>query len=491
MMALFKCTVFALLLTSIAGNKLSGGSYDYMDDNYDYDYGDDYPSSNFTDDQEHDDHMNQPASEEKVVVVLPKIVSESHNSVVDLGTTIRLPCMVDQNSDGITFIWKRPDIKSKEILAIGAHISNPDPNNRTSVDIREKGSILNIGVATVEDAGKYECSLAVNNQDISITHTVSIRVPPTITKHSETYIETEKGQQVAMECRGTGNPAPSLKWTRIGKGKMPDGKETLEGEEFVIRNVNRHHAGVYRCTADNGFTRPAYKDIELRVVYKPEITVEEVFVHTKTGNEAELVCNVHGVPKPAVEWRKDGSAVAEEANKIVFQNVHSKHSLIIKSVAKSDFGKYTCAASSPKGTAQETLEISGYAGPASYKSAPAGRKDTSYLLEWTVISHSPVTAFRVEHRPEGVSAWTEATATPIEDGPFHYAGKLYLKGLEGATVYEARVMTRNEEGWNKHKNVFSFATRGAVPRQEGSTSSASSLLPFYSLLLLISLRLSF
>ena len=72
-----------------------------------------------------------------------------------------------------------------------------------------------------------------------------------------------------------------------------------------------------------------------------------------------------------------------------------------------------------------------------------------------------MTAFRVEHRPEGVSAWTEATATPIEDGPFHYAGKLYLKGLEGATVYEARVMTRNEEGWNKHKNVFSFATRGA------------------------------
>ena len=29
---------------------------------------------------------------------MPKIISEPQSTVVDLGTTIRLPCMVDQNS---------------------------------------------------------------------------------------------------------------------------------------------------------------------------------------------------------------------------------------------------------------------------------------------------------------------------------------------------------------------------------------------------------
>ena len=46
-----------------------------------------------------------------------------------------------------------------------------------------------------------------------------------------------------------------------GKGTMPDGKDELIGEMFTISNVNRHHAGVYRCSADNGFSKEASKVI--------------------------------------------------------------------------------------------------------------------------------------------------------------------------------------------------------------------------------------
>lgn len=34
---------------------------------------------------------------------------------------------------------------------------------------------------------------------------------------------------------------------------MPDGSESIEGNELVFENSNRHHAGVYVCSADNGF----------------------------------------------------------------------------------------------------------------------------------------------------------------------------------------------------------------------------------------------
>lgn len=467
-------SLLALLQVS-AGSKLP----DYQYDTYEYgDYGD-YD----------EDNQKEEKEMETAVDVVPVIVSDPMNIVVDLGTTIRLPCMVDSLPKAIDVIWRRPDVEENSILVIGDLMQSQDYKTRANVEISQHGSILNIGVATIEDAGQYQCDLGIpGHEDASIKHSVSIRVPPTIISHSDTSIETEKGKQVLMECKGTGTPTPDVKWTKVGKGKMPDGSDEIVGEEFVIKNVNRHHAGVYRCTADNGFSKQASKDIELKVVYKPEIEVEEVFIHTKAGSEAELVCNVHGVPRPKVEWRKDGQPISEN-NKIKIRNVHTKHSLIINAVEKSDFGEYTCMATSEKGSASQTLEISGLAGSAEFKSSPAGRESTSYLLEWTVVSYSPVTAFRVETRVEGTTAWTESSATPIEDGPYHFAGKQFLKNLEEATRYEARVFARNEEGWNKAEQIFNFATRGAEPKSAEITDGSSSIAPTACLLLLSAARL--
>jgi hypothetical protein len=300
-----------LAVHQTSGNKLSA-DYDYSSDNYEYgDYGD----SDDDDAYDGEDKDSSKSDKEAAVFVNPVILTESKNIIVDVGTTIRLECIVDQLPDAISLIWKRPDAATNQILAIGEYIQVPEIKSRANVESDENGSILTIGVATVDDAGTYQCDLGIPGEKSSgsLKHTVSIRVAPTITKHSQTYIETEKGQMVTMECRATGSPVPTVKWTRLGKGTMPDGKAELIGEMFTIRNVNRHHAGEYRCSADNGFSKGATKDIDLRVLYKPEIVVEEVFVHTKTGNEAELVCNVHGFPHPTVEWKKNGEPIQQSS----------------------------------------------------------------------------------------------------------------------------------------------------------------------------------
>jgi len=445
-------------LSCTSGNTLT----DYQYDEYEYADYQDYDADSFSN------------KEEKELHVTPVFVSESKNIVVDKGTTIRLPCMVDHLPGDINVIWKRPDTKKNSILAIGAAIHDQDYISRANVEISEKGSVLSIGAAEMDDAGEYQCELGVPGQDTnSLKHFVSIRVPPEISSHSDTFIETEKGKQVMMECKGTGTPTPTLKWTKIGKGKMPGGEKELHGENFLIKKVDRHHAGMYRCTADNGFAKAASKDIELIVLYKPEIEVQEVFIHTKAGNKAELVCDVHGMPKPKVEWKKDGQPIAE-SSKLNFQKQHSKHSLVIQSVAKADFGKYTCTATSERGTASQTLEISGTVGEAEFKSAASGAEPTSYVLEWSSVSYSPVTAFRVETRQAGTTAWRELSVSPVADGPFHYVGKLLLKPLAEATRYEARVSGRNDEGWNQPSQLFHFATRGAEPKQEGQVSEKSA-----------------
>jgi len=489
-----------LFLLSLVIHTLQGAELpDYQYDEYEYkDYKDPGPLD--------EDYSSQVEEE---IEELPTILTEPKTILVDRGTTIVLPCMMDFLPNQMPVMWTRPDRQVSSMLAVGGNIQIQEYKTRANVETTDKGSILNIGVAKVEDAGQYKCTLGVQdgaNSKASVTHTVSIRVPPSISKHSDTSIETEKGKMVLMECRGTGTPTPTVKWTKVDRGKMPDGSDEVKGEEVIINKVDRHHAGVYRCTADNGFGNQASKDIDLRVLYKPEIEVEEVFIHTKAGNEAELVCHVHGFPHPQVEWKKDGQPVVEN-NKIKMQKLHSKYSLTIKAVEKSDFGKYTCHAKSERGSAQETMEISGLAGSAEFKSDPTGLEPSSYVLEWVVVSYSPVTAFRVETREDGTTAWTEANVVPIPDGPYHYAGKLFLKeGMTEATRYEARVYARNDEGWNKPHPIFNFATKGAdldsttrrtrpkpnvnqEPKQEGITAGANPLVSTVLCVVVLALRL--
>ncbi len=73
---------------------------------------------------------------------------------------------------------------------------------------------------------------------------------------------------------------------------MPDGESSISGTDLVFTDVNRHYAGVYMCTANNGFGTEASDKITLDVSYPPEVSVGEVFVHAKTGNKVELVCEV-------------------------------------------------------------------------------------------------------------------------------------------------------------------------------------------------------
>ena len=44
----------------------------------------------------------------------------------------------------------------------------------------------------------------------------------------------------------------------------------------------------------------AKEKIEVVVEYEPEVTVEEMFIHSKEGDTVELVCVVHARPKAEV-----------------------------------------------------------------------------------------------------------------------------------------------------------------------------------------------
>ena len=140
---------------------------------------------------------------------------------------------------------------------------------------------------------------------------------------------------------------------------MPDGEESIAGEKLTLENVSPKHAGTYKCTASNGNGNPVSNIIIVKIEYKPEIELEEVFVHTVTGNKVEIVCKVVGSPHPTVEWKRNGEMIKNEVTGITIHHAGSQHSLVIESVTSTDYGSYSCHAGNKLGSAEAVLQISG------------------------------------------------------------------------------------------------------------------------------------
>eukprot|EP00092_Neocalanus_flemingeri_P043933 GFUD01048575.1.p1 GENE.GFUD01048575.1~~GFUD01048575.1.p1 ORF type:complete len:486 (+),score=106.52 GFUD01048575.1:30-1487(+) len=464
MVSIKSASLLLCLLVTVHGLPKQDDNYAYYNEQEykdDYDYGDDETPINDVDES--------PAN--SLLIHRPVIVSESVQLDVDNGMTIRLPCIVDKLPGEISIIWSKEDAK-KTIIAMGTMVLDQEFKDRTTVTVDDKGSTLTIGIAKSEDAGQYKCSVAVKGNRPEIKHTVRIRAPPSIESSTPTILEAKKGDDVTLNCKGSGSPKPTVKWSRVGK-VMPDGSSEMEGDIVIFSDVSRKHAGTYMCSASNGNGQGASKQVEVVVQYSPEVEVTEVFVHTQTGDEAAIVCRVHAVPKPTIIWSKDGQELSP-SQRVKMANIGSRHTLTISQVQKEDFGKYSCQASNSLGGDQRTITMTGHAAPAEFKSTASGHSEDSFLLEWTSKSYTPIQEFLLEISLSPSGSWRSFAVVPTPDGAYHFAGKQFLSDLQSATPYRARVSTKNGEGWGSPSPVWNFATKGAVPSPSSVTASATS-----------------
>lgn len=95
---------------------------------------------------------------------------------------------------------------------------------------------------------------------------IFVTVPPRIhyVSHKEP-IEVLQGASVGMECKASGNPVPTVAWTRKNN-VLPSGERSVSGVAFTIPRANRHSAGQYQCSADNGVGQPDTRHITLNVL---------------------------------------------------------------------------------------------------------------------------------------------------------------------------------------------------------------------------------
>jgi len=417
----------------------------------------------------------------------PQFTSQAQTLLVNEGDTIKLPCMVDR-LEGFVMLWK----KNKDIIAVASQIID----KRVRLDESANGNHLLIGQANPSDAGVYTCQISAYTPT-HLTHTVRIRVKPVISTNPKDVLIVTAGSSATLECTVvSGTPTPEVRWRRKER-KLPTGEEEIVGSTLTFSEVSRHDAGHYLCLADNGFgPSPVQKEVRLEVTYAPEIEIDNLLIQTKHGEEEEIVCTVHAVPLATVTWLKGETTVDANTPNIVINKKHNHHTLTILSVKEDTIGQYSCLASNTLGQAKQTVEVNGLARPAIITSSMEGQFTNEYTLQWHATSRDDITQFQVSVRKEKETEWdlfeveVEGVGAEHHVGVEHH-GHLLLNDLQQATLYEARVASKNRFGFNQPGKVFIFGTKGSDPvqKQSAMTGAASSLVPMISTIVMIAILL--
>lgn len=77
---------------------------------------------------------------------------------------------------------------------------------------------------------------------------------PLITTHPQVVGPVTEDDNVTLSCNASGDPVPSITWTRDGSllnSSLPRISFGAKSRELTIKSVNRADSGEYRCVADN------------------------------------------------------------------------------------------------------------------------------------------------------------------------------------------------------------------------------------------------
>jgi len=276
-----------------------------------------------------------------------RILSEGQNIELAAGTTIRLPCKVDDLPPDLHqyMLWKRLD-KKNTIISVGGNVLHPDYKDRTKIELGKNGGFLKLVLVQEEDAGKYQCSINMGKKTVSVTHTLGIKGDYT----GPGNLTLSEGDDMILTCNSSGNTQVS--WTWEG-GKLPTGEMEFTGNVLRINAVTRGQGGRYHCKAGSNVE----KEVVVVVQYKPEVSMKEEMISSITGNVAELVCIVRGIPVPTVQWSREGNEVAQDKRRKIIFKESSRNILAIEDLDESDSGSYTCTATNGLGSSQQSVQL--------------------------------------------------------------------------------------------------------------------------------------
>lgn len=175
-----------------------------------------------------------------------------------------------------------------------------------------------------------------------------------------------KGTIGKVEVQVTGNPTPDIVWKKGSRALREDSsKYSISYAQSVavlfIKDMNDDDTGSYSIEADNSFGCES-KSFKYTVYSPPTIDYDKVLFKKNSvvtvGSNMRIVCRIHGIPKPEVQWFKDGQKIKKSEDRLTIDNPSDVvHNLLVKQCTREDSGVYKVLATNANGKAEESFEI--------------------------------------------------------------------------------------------------------------------------------------
>ncbi|XP_012541547.2 peroxidasin homolog [Monomorium pharaonis] len=280
----------------------------------------------------------------------PRIIKGPEDTVVQFGETMTLTCRVTGDPTPKIKWMKNKWRYSWEI--------NDDDNEKYVIHedgekyvIREDGTLV-ISGTTEQDSGMYEC---VASSDMGSTKSRRARAVITATSRLILAERPESrnvstGTNVTFSCRALSNPKPDVRWFRDGRSISFGERISLENDGTSLRiiAVKETDAGKYECYLKS-IDHMVHLFADLNVVdltAAPRLLFRPRDMEAESDATVEIPCRAEGIPKPLIQWKKDGSALEGNRFKIMRGG-----SLVIFNVTPQDSGRYECSAVNDYGRA--------------------------------------------------------------------------------------------------------------------------------------------
>ncbi|KFM64746.1 Roundabout-like protein, partial [Stegodyphus mimosarum] len=280
--------------------------------------------------------IRESGSVHMAVHVKPFFVKEPEHLTVLTNADVSFPCKVGGDPPP-SVSWRRKDGKM--------------PVGRSQISNERSLVIKNVDIV---DEGTYVCEAENSVGMISSEVTLTVHSRPN-------FLVKPKDQRIGlngiakMECSASGNPPPSIFWTKEGNQVLmfPErsyGRFSVNREgTLIISGVRKEDDGYYICSVLSGIgssMAKAYLEVTaIGDLPAPVIKLGPANQTLPLNTKARLPCEASGNPAPVIRWLVNSAPLAKNSR---FRTLDSG-TLEIDILQPEDTGVYTCTASSESG----------------------------------------------------------------------------------------------------------------------------------------------
>ncbi|KAK3592726.1 hypothetical protein CHS0354_007728 [Potamilus streckersoni] len=259
------------------------------------------------------------------------------------GNDLELNCQVILGNPRPKVQWVRRDV----ILQQDQHVAK-------NLD----GKII-INDVQPRHEGDYMCFASNVGGNATFVVSVDVQVPPSFQslrpEDEETIFSIIEGQGVVLPCSVAGDPQPFIEWFKDESPISPTDYHYFIREDgsLEIFSAEATDTGRYRCSASN-IAGSLERVLELFVQVPPTIAGDPSEELTVTENTTvTMTCEVTGVPKPVIQWKKNFVPFKPDSKRIVISDI----GLTIVEAKIMDKAIYECIASNLAGNETRVITL--------------------------------------------------------------------------------------------------------------------------------------